>query len=84
MYDTKIVGCILHCLKDSDPKIRLSAIKVIFDITRILNDQILRLFNIIFEKMIPCISDAEETVRESCNFVNSALKNIVLNIESVC
>ncbi len=30
MYDRKIVGCILHCLRDNDPKIRLATIKVLF------------------------------------------------------
>jgi hypothetical protein len=58
-YDAKIITCILSCLSDSESKIRLLAIKALFEITRLLNQRILRLFNIIFEKLIPCINDVE-------------------------
>lgn len=47
-----------------------------------MNHRVLRLFNLIFEKMICCINDVEETVRESCKFLNSTLKNIVLNVDN--
>ena len=80
LYEKKIITAILRCLNDSEAKIRLIAIKTVFEITKLLGQHSLRLFNLIFEKIIGCVNDVDETVRDSCLFLsNNSLKDILLS-----
>jgi hypothetical protein len=80
LYEKKIISCILRCLNDCEAKIRLIAIKTVFEITKLLGQHSLRLFNLIFEKIIGCVNDVDDTVKDSCLFLsNNSLKDILLS-----
>ena len=52
-----IVVTILDCLNDSEHKVRLAALKSLYYIAKTLDDKIIKMFNLIFEKIIGKIND---------------------------
>lgn len=54
-----IVNSILECLNDSEHKVRLTALKSLYYISKTLDDRIIRMFNVIFEKLIGKINDMD-------------------------
>lgn len=72
-----IVVAILDCLNDGEHKIRMTALKSLYYIAKTLDDKIIRMFNIIFEKLIGKINDLDEVVRNAANFFDKSLQTIL-------
>ena len=47
-FSPLIVNAILDCLNDGEHKVRLTALKSLYYISKTLDDRIIRMFNIIF------------------------------------
>lgn len=56
-FSLAIVSSILDCLNDSEHKIRLTALKSLYYISKTLDDRIIRMFNLIFERLIGKVED---------------------------
>jgi vacuole morphology and inheritance protein 14 len=72
-----IVRGILDCLDDNENKIRMTALKSLYYIAKTLDDKIIRMFNIIFDKLITKINDLDEVVRNAANFFDKSLQTIL-------
>lgn len=58
-FSILIVNAILECLNDGEHKVRLTALKSLYYIAKTLDDRIIRMFNVIFEKLISNINDMD-------------------------
>jgi hypothetical protein len=54
-----IVTSILDCLNDGEHKIRMTALKSLYYIAKTLDDKVIPMFNLIFEKLIGKINDLD-------------------------
>ena len=64
-----IVNPVLMSMNDADPKIRFTAIKSMYYITRTMGDLTFIVFNDIFDNLVKRVADEEE-VRESSTVLN--------------
>jgi Vacuolar 14 Fab1-binding region len=71
------VVAILDCLNDGEHKIRMTALKSLYYIAKTLDDKIIKMFNVIFEKLIGKINDLDEVVRNAANFFDKSLQTIL-------
>ena len=76
-----IIRGILLSFSDSEPKIRCAGIKAAYETIRSLRDKGLPVFTEIVEKMMGCICDCEEPVRQACGFLNSQLEDVLFSDE---
>jgi hypothetical protein len=58
-FETVIVTSILDCLNDGEHKIRLTALKSLYYISKTLDDRMIMMFNTIFERLIGKINDMD-------------------------
>ncbi len=72
-----IVNSILDCFTDGEHKIRLTALKSLYYIAKTLDDRIIRMFNVIFERLIGKINDMDEVVKNAANFFDKSLQTIL-------
>ena len=76
-FSLVIVGAILDSLNDGEHKVRLTALKSLYYIAKTLDDRIIRMFNLIFEKLINKINDMDEVVKNAANFFDKSLQTIL-------
>lgn len=72
-----IVMATLDCLNDGEHKIRMTALKSLYYIAKTLDDKIIPMFNVIFERLIGKINDLDEVVRNAANFFDKSLQTIL-------
>jgi hypothetical protein len=72
-----IVAATLDCLNDGEHKIRMTALKSLYYIAKTLDDKIIKMFNLIFERLIAKINDLDEVVRNAANFFDKSLQTIL-------
>lgn len=72
-----IVNVTLDCLNDTEQKIRMTALKSLYYIAKTLDDKVIPMFNVIFEKLIGKINDLDEMVRNAANFFDKSLQTIL-------
>lgn len=76
-FSLLIVNAILECLNDGEHKVRLTALKSLYYISKTLDERIICMFNVIFEKLIGKINDMDEVVKNAANFFDKALQTIL-------
>jgi hypothetical protein len=76
-FSLLIITAILDLLNDGEHKIRLTALKSLYYIAKILDDRIIRMFNLIFERLINKINDMDEVVKNAANFFDKSLQTIL-------
>lgn len=72
-----IVAATLDCLGDGEHKIRMTALKSLYYIAKTLDDKIIKMFNMIFQKLIEKINDLDDVVRNAANFFDKSLQTIL-------
>ena len=50
--------------------------KKIYELIQLFQEDSMRFFNRIFEKLIGCINDTEQVVKTACEFVDKKLKDM--------
>ena len=72
-----VVSATLGCLNESEHKVRMTALKSLYYITKTLDEKVICMFNIIFDKLIGKINDLDEVVRSAANFFDKSLQTIL-------
>jgi len=55
----------------------MTALKSLYYIAKTLDDKIIPMFNLIFDKLITKINDLDEVVRNAANFFDKSLQTIL-------
>ena len=55
----------------------MTALKSLYYITKTLDERVISMFTLIFERLIGKINDMDETVRSAANFFDKSLQTIL-------
>lgn len=74
----EVVGPILTCFLDSDPKVRYYACESLYNVTKVAKANILPHFEAIFDNLIKIVADPDIGVRSGAELLDRLLKDIMV------
>ncbi|XP_023342024.1 protein VAC14 homolog [Eurytemora carolleeae] len=76
-YTEELISPILSCLADSDSRVRYYACESLYNVVKVLRENIIPHFNDIFSAISKLVADPDQTVKNGSELLDRLLKDIV-------